>query len=92
MVPLGFRPIFGFAVCIPFWKPNVRLTVFFVPSTVPLAIRFGKCSGNYIAIVVVLGVMSPVGARSLLDTVVLLRPKFTSMVGGVANVLGRRLM
>ena len=43
--------------------------------------------------VVVLGVMSPVGARSLLDTVVLLRPRFTSMmVGGVANVLGRRLM
>ena len=70
----------------------MRLPVFFVPSTVPLAIRFGKCSGNYIAIVVVLGVMPPVGARSLLDTVVLLRPKFRNMVSGIANALGRILM
>jgi hypothetical protein len=91
-VLLGLRLIFGFAICILLWKLSERQILFFGLSMAPQGTPFVRRSGHCIAIVVVLGAMSPVVVRSLLDIVALRKPKSTSMVGGVANVLGRRLM
>jgi hypothetical protein len=72
MVLLGLRLTFGSAICIRLWKPNARRTRFCAPSTAPQATPFGRSSGLCIVIVLgVLGVMSPVVVRNLLDAVAL---------------------
>jgi hypothetical protein len=93
-VLLGLWLIFGFAVCILLWKLNERRILFFGLSMAPQGTPFVRRSGHCIAVVGVLGaIMSPVVVRSLLlDIVALRKPKSTNMVGGVANVLGKRLM
>jgi hypothetical protein len=89
LMDFGFS--FGFAICILPLKSNARQICFFAPATAPQAALFVRSSGHCMFIVGVLGVRSPVVARSSLDTVALLKPKSTSIVSGVANVPGGRL-